>query len=115
MPKGTTHAASDTPKAEATAADPVASNTAAPKKTRRRGIKYTTLIESDFDSAKFAASQNPLDNVIQTVKGGLKFKGVVFETNLLGSVVKIPAKATAIKAPTLRQLINVLDDLYSAK
>lgn len=115
MAKGTTHAASDTPKAEAVAADPVASNTAAPKKTRKRGVKYTTLIESDFNKAKFEETKNPLDNVIQTVKGGLKFPGVVFETTILGSVVKIPARATAIKAPTLRQLVKVLDELYEVK
>lgn len=113
MAKGTTNASQSTPQNEATAADPVASNTAAPKKSRKKGVKYTTVIESNFDKAVFDASQNPLDNVIKTRKGGLTFPGVVFETNILGSVVKIPEKATAIKAPTLRQLIKVLDDLYT--
>src|SRR5438874_7094848 len=90
-------------------------NQAAPKKTRKRGVKYTNIVESNFDSGVHIANGNPLDAPVETVRGGLRFGGVVFETTLLGTIVKIPAKATIIKSPTLRQLMKVIDDLYTEK
>lgn len=87
-------------------------NTAAPKKARRKGVKYTNIVESTYKPPEDGKPQNPLDMKCKTVKGGLKFPGVVFENTIFGAIVKIPGKAVAIKEPTVRQLIEVLEDLY---
>jgi hypothetical protein len=89
-------------------------NAAAPKRTRKKGVKYTKIVESEYKQVNGKEPENPLDRVIQTGRGGLQFPGLIFETHLLGSLVKIPAKAVAIKAPTLRQLMRIIDEQYKS-
>jgi hypothetical protein len=87
-------------------------NEAAPKKHRNKGVKYTTIVESEFKPPEDGKPQNPLDAPLVTTKGGCRFPGVIFESSMWGTIVKIPAKAVAIKSPTMRQLVKVLQDLY---
>ena len=90
-------------------------NEAAPKKSRKKGIKYVKLEESAYKPENGKAPANPLDGLAVAVKGGLRFPGVVFENELLGLVVKIPDKAAFIPSPTVRQLFNAIDKLYAQK
>ena len=113
MAKQHTETRHSTPVPHEIPTDPTEANQAAPKKTRNKGVKYTTIVDSSYKTVDGAPPTNPLDQEIVTHRGGLEFPGVIFETTLLGSLVKIPAKCTAIKAPTLRQLVAELDKLYS--
>lgn len=87
-------------------------NAAAPKREKRKPIKYTTIVESEYKPSTTPDTMHPLDKPAITSRGGLKFDGVEFDVNPLGIVVRIPARATIIKNPTVRQLIAVLDNLY---
>lgn len=87
-------------------------NTAAPKKQRAKSIKYEKVVESEYKPTDNPEAMHPLDKPAITSRGGLKFPGVEFESSLLGILVKIPARSTIIKNPTVRQLIKALDELY---
>ena len=87
-------------------------NSAAPKRKRSPSIKYTNIVESEYKPTDKPDAMHPLDKPAITVRGGLKFPGVEFESNVLGIIVKIPARSTIIKNPTIRQLLKVLDELY---
>ena len=87
-------------------------NAAAPRKARSKPIKYDKIVESEYKPTDKPDTMHPLDKPAVTSRGGLKFPGVEFESNFLGIVVKIPAKNTVIKNPTVRQLLKVLDELY---
>lgn len=99
--------------APATPSDDVP-NQAAPKKKRKPGVKYTKIMPSEYALVEGKQPTNPLDQLAEAVKGGLKFPGVIFEKTIMGVCVKIPARAAAIQAPTIRQLVKVLDELYQA-
>lgn len=88
-------------------------NEAAPKKARKTSIKYTKIVESSYKPTDNPDAMHPLDKPAITSRGGLKFPGVGFENNVLGIIVKIPARSTIIKNPTVRQLLSVLDELYA--
>lgn len=87
-------------------------NQAAPKRAKRKPVKYTNIVESGYKPTDNPEAMHPLDKPAITSRGGLKFPGVEFEYNVLGVVVRIPAKATIVKNPTVRQLLRVLDELY---
>jgi hypothetical protein len=89
-------------------------NQAAPRKQRTPGIKYTKIINSKYVEHNGDVPTNPLDQLAETAKGGLKFPGVVFEKTIFGTIVKIPGRQTAIKNPTVRQVFEVLDEIYKA-
>lgn len=115
MAKATGHSVPETknaPQAE-TVSGP--GNQAAPKKTRKKGIKYTKLADSAYSPVDDKPPTNPLDQLAIAVRGGLKFPGIEFENNLLGLVVKIPALEKFIPAPTVRQLFEALDGFYKPK
>ena len=88
-------------------------NQAAPKKKRTPGVKYTKIIPSEYQQQNGKPPSNPLDQLAKAVKGGLKFPGVIFENTIMGVCVKIPGRGAAIQAPTIRQLVKVLDELYA--
>jgi hypothetical protein len=87
-------------------------NTAKPRKKRTPGVKYTNIINSKYAPKNGEKPANPLDQLAETSKGGLKFPGVTFEKTIFGTIVKIPARQTALKDPTVRQIVEVLEDLY---
>ena len=88
-------------------------NQAAPKKTRKKGVKYTKLADSAYKTVDGKPPENPLDGLAIAVRGGLKFPGILFENSLLGLVVKIPALEKFIPAPTVRQLFEALDSHFT--
>jgi len=87
-------------------------NTAKPRKARSPSIKYSKVVESAYKPTENPEAMHPLDKPAVTSRGGLKFPGVEFESTVFGVLVRIPAKSTIVKNPTIRQLLEVLDELY---
>jgi len=85
------------------------------KRPRAKPVKYDKIIASEYDAAKFAATGNPLDAPISTKYGRLEFPGLEFIDTPLGSYVNIPTQGKRITAPTLRQIVRLIDEYYSAK
>ena len=84
-----------------------------PKRTRSPSIKWK-VIPSDYQPLPNGeAPTNPLDLPVKVSKGGIRFEFLTL-SEFLGEVVcKVPSLETAIKNPTLRQIIELVDAHYS--